>query len=218
MEKTFESEWFIDINGDRIQNANKNLILHVAIDLFSQDGYNAVSIRDITRKVGIKESSLYNHFSNKIEILETIYFNFRMDVANIIPPQEGLDEIVSSMDIERFLIQGLKNFMDHIENPKMEKIWRIIYLEQVRDEKARSIYLNDIVEGMSNFMEIVFKKYFTLGQIQYHDPKMLSVNYQYPLLQMVSLYILKRLDGEKTTEIEQNMMEHIRFFVGIVRV
>ncbi|OBZ14331.1 hypothetical protein A8L34_10310 [Bacillus sp. FJAT-27264] len=218
MEIKHETGSFLDLNGNLIQNNNKNLILHVAIDLFSKSGFNGVSIRDITREVGIKESSLYNHFQSKAVILETIYYNFRMDISKIIPPLEGLDAIVSAMDVEMFLMRGFQNFMEHIQNPKMEKIWRIIYLEQVRNQEARAIYLNDIVAGMSNYMAIVFEKYIALGQIQPHDPRILSVNYQYSLLQMSSLYVLRRLDGEETTEIEQTMIAHIRFFTSMVRV
>lgn len=218
MKTNQEIDSFLDTNGVVIHNHNKNSILQVAIDLFSQNGYNAVSIRDITREVGIKESSLYNHFKSKAEILETIYYNFRMDIAKIIPPLGSLDAIVSSMDIEKFLTQGFHNFLEHIQNLKMEKIWRIIYLEQVRDQVAREIYLNDIVKGICDCMAIVFEKYIALKQIHPHDPRLLSVNYQYPLLQMANIYVLRRLDEQVTTDIEQMMMAHIQFFLSMIRI
>lgn len=208
---------FFDTNGLLIQNDNKNLILHVAIDLFSQNGYNAVSIRDITREVGIKESSLYNHFKSKTVILQTIYYNFRMNIAKIIPPLDRLDTIVSAITIEMFLTQGFQNFLEHIQHPQMEKIWRIIYLEQVRDKAAREIYLNNIMEDVCDCMKMVFEKYILLGQLQSHDPGMLSVYYQYPLFQMVNSYILRRLDGQETASIEQMMVEHIHFFLSLFR-
>ncbi|MBC8080417.1 MAG: TetR/AcrR family transcriptional regulator [Gorillibacterium sp.] len=218
METIHEVGSFLDTSGVVIHNRNKNSILHVAIDLFSQSGFNAVSIRDITREVGIKESSLYNHFKSKAVILETIYYNFRMDIAKIIPPLGSLDAIVSSMNIDVFLTQGFQNFLEHIQNPKMEKIWRIIYLEQVRDQEARAIYLNDIVDGICDCMAIVFEKYIALKQIQPHDPRMLSVSYQYPLFQMANIYVLRRLDGQGTTDVEQMMLAHIHFFLSMVRV
>lgn len=162
---------FVDTTGVLIGNQNKNLILKVAIDLFSQKGYNAVSIRDITREVGIKESSLYNHFKSKAFILETIYYNFRMEIAKIIPPQDRLDDITAAMNIELFLTQGFQNFLEHIQNPETEKIWRIIYLEQVRDDVARAIYLNNIVAGITDSMTVVFEKYIALGQVKPYDPE-----------------------------------------------
>ncbi|WP_059050580.1 TetR/AcrR family transcriptional regulator [Paenibacillus senegalimassiliensis] len=218
MEDTRQSGMFFDTSGVLIQNHNKNLILAVAIDLFSQNGYNAVSIRDITRDVGIKESSLYNHFKSKTVILQTIYYNFRMDIAKIIPSLDRLDSIASDINIEVFLTQGFHNFLEHIKHPQMEKIWRIIYLEQVRDKAARDIYLNDIVGDICNYMETVFKKYITLGQLQSHDPGMLSIQYQYPLFQMVNSYILRRLDGQETASIEQMMVKHIHYFLSLFQL
>lgn len=208
---------FADSNGVMIQNKNKISILNVAINLFSQNGYNAVSIRDITREVGIKESSLYNHFKSKAMILETIYYNFRMDIAKIIPPLDSLDSIVSSMNIEAFLTQGFNNFLEHIQNQEREKMWRIMYLEQVRDREARAIYLDDIVTGICDYISIVFEKYMELKQIPRQDPKMLSINYQYPLLQMVNIYILKRLNSQETNSTEQMMKAHIQFFLRMIQ-
>ena len=50
----------------------KERIIDQALDLFSRKGYDGVSVRDISGAVGIKESSLYNHFKNKQDIFDTI--------------------------------------------------------------------------------------------------------------------------------------------------
>ena len=76
MQPTAHPRVYIDLKSQPITNSNKEKILNTAIDLFSNKGFNAVSVRDITRGVEIKESSLYNHFKSKDEILETIFWNF----------------------------------------------------------------------------------------------------------------------------------------------
>jgi AcrR family transcriptional regulator len=50
----------------------KEKIFDAAIDLFSEHGYNGVSIRSIAASVGIKESFIYVHFINKEDILNHI--------------------------------------------------------------------------------------------------------------------------------------------------
>ena len=50
----------------------KDKIIDEALKMFSYRGYDSVSIREIARAVGIKESSIYNHFKSKEEILTTI--------------------------------------------------------------------------------------------------------------------------------------------------
>lgn len=47
----------------------KPRILEVAIALFSNRGYNGVSMRDVAGEVGISPPALYNHFDSK----ETLY-------------------------------------------------------------------------------------------------------------------------------------------------
>lgn len=91
-----ELHCYYDVLGRPIKNLNKNKIMEVSIELFSEKGYNAVSIRDITKKVGIKESTLYNHFQSKQELGETIYYNFQMETAKIMPSLEKLDTILIS--------------------------------------------------------------------------------------------------------------------------
>ena len=50
----------------------KERIIEKSLTLFSKRGYNAVTVRDIASAVGIKASSLYNHFENKQNIFNTI--------------------------------------------------------------------------------------------------------------------------------------------------
>ncbi len=50
----------------------KERIFEIALDLFSQKGFDAVSMREIAEAVGIKKASLYSHFSSKDELLEQI--------------------------------------------------------------------------------------------------------------------------------------------------
>ncbi len=47
-------------------------ILEAALDLFSVNGYEATSISQIADVVGIRKASLYSHFANKQEILDTV--------------------------------------------------------------------------------------------------------------------------------------------------
>jgi len=56
---------------------SKQIILDVAIRLFSKSGFSNVSIREIAEAVGIKSASLYYHFPNKQSIyLGAIEYSF----------------------------------------------------------------------------------------------------------------------------------------------
>lgn len=49
--------------------STRDRILAAAMRLFAENGYSATSVRQIAQEVGLRESSLYNHFQNKDEIL-----------------------------------------------------------------------------------------------------------------------------------------------------
>ncbi len=52
--------------------STRERILAEALSLFAESGYGGASMRELARRVGIRESSLYNHFAGKAAILEAI--------------------------------------------------------------------------------------------------------------------------------------------------
>lgn len=200
-------------------NATKEKILNVAIDLFSRKGFSAVSIREITREVGIKESSLYNHFRNKDEILETIFSLLKSELGKVLPPFELLDHILSSMTPATFLRQGILLYKEHVaDSPITSKILRILSIEQYRDPRAREIMLNDYTRNALDFLEVVFDKMIEKKQIKSLNPRVLAAEYQYPIFAMLSEYQILKFDDKDTRDIEQRMEDHIQFFINNVKL
>ncbi|MEK4513263.1 MULTISPECIES: TetR/AcrR family transcriptional regulator [Paenibacillus] len=203
---------FVDIHNNPMKNATKASILHTCIELFAHSGYSAVSIREITRNVGIKESSLYNHFRNKNEIIETIYTNYRMELARILPSMEKVDELIPLMEPEVFMQQGFTLFKMSYNNPTFEKMWRIVQIEQFRDVRARDIYLNDICNNTLLFVEQVFQKLINMGKMKPLDPTDLAAAYQYPVFAMMIEYYILKCDQKDTSLLEKRMNNHIQQF------
>ena len=50
----------------------KQRILEAALDLFSDRGYETVSVEQLAARVGIKAPSLYKHFPSKQSILDSL--------------------------------------------------------------------------------------------------------------------------------------------------
>lgn len=100
---------------------NKEKIFHVSIDLFSKYGYDSVSIRKIASEVGIKESSIYNHYKSKESILDSI-LNYYIDkmLANDIP----LNQASLNLDVgfDYFYKAGLNAFLSQLYDEEMSKI------------------------------------------------------------------------------------------------
>ena len=56
-----------------VMESTKETIINETLTLFSEKGFEGVSMRDIAAAVGIKAASIYNHFKNKEEILSLIH-------------------------------------------------------------------------------------------------------------------------------------------------
>lgn len=198
--------------------STKEKIFNASLDLFSQRGFSGVSIREITREVGIKESSLYNHFRSKEEILEAILLQFRVDFAKTIPPEEDLDEILANRTVEEFLKAGQQNFKNYMKDETGTKMWRILQVEQFRSPLAREIILEDLYNRTIRFLELVFSKLIELKRIRPHNPKALAIEYQYPVFSLLTEYNILKIDGKDTTAVDEKLEQHIAFFVEMIAV
>ncbi|WP_274365579.1 TetR/AcrR family transcriptional regulator [Paenibacillus thermotolerans] len=199
-------------------NPTKEKILETAIDLFSRSSFSAVSIRHITKAVGIKESSLYYHYKNKDELLDSIFEMYRAEIRKVTPPIEQLDRILAVTEPEAFLLHGLRKFKAMIcDSPGMSRISRIVSTEQFAHPKARSIILDDLYENNVLFLEAVFSKYIELGRIRPFPARLLAVQYQYPVFSLISQYQIMQFDGRDTSGVERQLEEHVAFFIQTIK-
>src|SRR3954466_2411853 len=58
--------------GRRAGAETRAEILRVALRLFTENGYEGTSTRDITDALGITKSSLYHHFQNKEQLVTSL--------------------------------------------------------------------------------------------------------------------------------------------------
>ena len=145
-------------------------ILEEALNLFSEKGYEGVSVRDIACRVGIKDSSLYNHFRSKRQIFDTIveeccqraeqYFQERSLPFN-------LDDDISMYyntpfeRLEKMIIATFGYFFEDSHNVRFRKL---LLLSQYEDEKARKIYRQLYCEYPLEFQSRLFEKLIQSGE------------------------------------------------------
>ena len=196
----------------------KEKIFEAAVELFSHQGYNGASIREIARIVGIKESSIYNHYQSKDKILETIfdYYSSEMDKTSI--SEEYLDEKISNIDPEQFWEIGLANFLKRTEDQQLEKISKIILLEMFRDQRARDIALREFFGRQQEIDQMIFEKMQEKGIIKKsYDPQLLALEYTYPMLAMRIEYNILKNWNLNTDKVQRKMSDHIKFISEVTK-
>ena len=127
----------------------KEKIFNVSLDLFSKHGYDGVSIRQIAGKVGIKESSIYNHYKNKQAILTSI-LNYYIEemMKDDIPLPEASRNLDKGFDY--FYNAGCEAFLTKLQNERMMKITRLLFIESYHNEKVKDFLKKSIIEAPVN--------------------------------------------------------------------
>jgi AcrR family transcriptional regulator len=193
-------------------SGTKQKIFDVAVDLFSKKGFSGVSIREIARNVGIKESSVYNHYQNKDAILTKIFDYYKTTIEKTTPSEEYLAERINTLPAQEFWKKGLANFQQVTQKPVMQKISMIVLLEMFRDEKARDIALNEFFVRQQNLIETIFNLMQKRKLIKQDlDPKILTMEYTYGFLAMQFEYNILSNWNLATDEVRKRMSDHIKF-------
>jgi AcrR family transcriptional regulator len=192
-------------------------ILQTAIDMFSVKGYNDVSIRDITGAIGIKESSLYNHFTSKQQILDEIFGHLveRFESMNI--PEEEAARLIEEASPQEFMEMCLMNFRMYFGDPKLIKIWRIISIERFRNKQANDFFIHHFIDYPFEYQAKVFESMMKKGLIAEIDPMVLAREF-YSFMLMIYLRYFE-VDSEAgplknpvdDPSIQKMIREHMQF-------
>ena len=124
----------------------KDKILDVSIDLFSKYGYDGVSVRQIAREVGIRESSIYNHYSNKQAILKAILDYY---VEEMISDDIPLEQASLNLDrgFDYFYKAGCDAFLSKLREDRMMKITRLFFIESYHNDEVKNFLKEAIINA-----------------------------------------------------------------------
>ncbi|MDR1721784.1 MAG: TetR/AcrR family transcriptional regulator, partial [Methanobrevibacter sp.] len=182
----------------------KEKIFNVSLELFSQKGYNEVSMREIAKSVGIREASIYYHYSKKEEVLQKIfdYFMDRMYSANI--DDSDFNDYLNESPFVLYHMGSL-GFKECFKSIKMLKILRLMFIELNRNEKIREFFLKMIMEVSLEFWTFLFRIMQEKKIIQRDEnPNKLAKRYfYYGMFKIYGGIILKYSGDLKTIDIDK---------------
>ena len=144
-----------------MKTQTKDKIFDTALDLFSKKGYDSVSVRTIASEVGIKESSIYNHYSSKKDILMSILNYFEEYFKGNPLDDENIRKLLEE-NPEEFYHQGSEMFKQQIFEEKILKIMKLIFVQMYQIDEVKEFFLREILGGSTDFwsddFEILIQK------------------------------------------------------------
>lgn len=172
----------------------KEKIIEVALELFSINGYESVSVRDISKAVGIKESSLYNHFKNKQDIFDTIILLCTEKAMNqykdlkIDQTLQG-DFTIYNQISEDLLVQiSLNLFKFYVTDKDMSRFRKILIIEQFKNKQIQDIFFKHFIDDAICFQTQLFHYLMEVGAIKKSNPEMVAYEFYSPIFLLMSRY------------------------------
>lgn len=139
-----------------MKTQTKDKIFDTALDLFSKKGYDSVSVRTIASEVGIRESSIYNHYSSKKDILMSILNYFEEYFKGNPLDDENIRKLLEE-NPEEFYHQGSEMFKQQIFEEKILKIMKLIFVQMYQIDEVKEFFLREILGGSTDFWSDVFE-------------------------------------------------------------
>ena len=176
----------------------KEKIMDVALHMFSERGYEAVSIRDICGEVGIKESTLYYHFKNKMDILDSLIAKFKEHIEGLLihidemPSGKTKKKNARSTDIiDSYMMDS------YLFDPFCNLMIRLMMIEQFHNEEMRALYEKTMFTDPYDIYLRVFRMLATQGTFPESQVDAIVRRYHAYMTMLTYRYLL---NGELTEE------------------
>ena len=137
----------------------KQRILSEAVKLFSKEGYEAVTVDQIAKAVGIKAPSLYKHYKSKRDIFDSILRTMEQRdrehaVACALPEgtAETMPEAYQKSSIEDLITFSKQQFRYWTEDEFASSFRKMLTVEQYRSEEMSSLYRQYLGAGPLNYV------------------------------------------------------------------
>ncbi len=193
-------------------SSTKEKILNEALDLFAAKGYHGTSMREIAKAVGIKGSSIYNHFSGKEEIFSEL-FNY------LAPLNLDSEEFQQKfMEAEADPLETL-NYFANIVIGEMQDQKKVKLLQMMLKENNNQVVKKRLQSRMETNIKKITSFFFRLqqqGKIKKDlDPEFIAKEFSGALIFYRMRYLIFELDSFE--DLKQATKKHISFFWENIR-
>lgn len=193
----------------------KEAILLESLRLFSKSGYEAVSVRDIAKQLGISQGALYKHYASKQDIFDSIVKRMRdndFERARMFEvPEESFLEMAEAYgktpmeQINRFTEAQFRYWT---EDEFASGFRKMLTIEQYRNQEMTTLYQQYLASGVVGYLEDLFREMSEHMSWKCDNPKQLALEYYSPIYMLMNLY-----DGtENKEEVITLVREHIDRF------
>jgi AcrR family transcriptional regulator len=152
----------VDVTGNRRgpyakSAVQKDKILRAALDYFGQQGFNAASMRELAREVGMSQPGLLHHFGTKTGLLIAV-----IDERDAI----NAEEVAKRVQKTGSPIEGLIRVVEHnSENANLTRMFAIVSAEATHPDHPAYDYFSTRSIGLIPQVGSLLEQAATAGEI-----------------------------------------------------
>lgn len=204
-----------------MENGNTKMqILSVALDMFSVRGFEATSISQIADAVGIRKASLYSHFANKQDILDTMIDQLteQFDAHSIFTnaewddPEFTKDKEEMTPEAAAMMIKGQIRYIIH--DPQISKVRKMLTIEQFQNDILKKIQTKQSYEDVLRYNTGLVRFLIRKGILKEEDPQIMAAQLAWPISMWTNLC---DREPEREEEVMELIDRHIQQFFRIYR-
>jgi AcrR family transcriptional regulator len=192
----------------------KRQIFEKSLDFFSINGFSGTSIRQISRAIGIRESTIYNHYKSKEEIFSAILAEFKTKsiVKEIL--SDDLLDILSTPEI--FLNNFTKRLIELWDKPEERKFIRLLLMEQFTKNGSHDLSISEYLKDIRSICKMILGEMIKAGIIKKAEPETLTEQFIAPLF----LLRIEKMSFDNTQNINEVFAlseKHVNYFWNAVK-
>lgn len=202
------------------QEDTRKKILDQALELFAARGYDAVSVGEIAKAVGIKAPSLYNHFPSKQAIFDALVAStaarYEADTGKIdIHVQNAPQDIPTFSQITPdALFEKVRQIFEYsLHDKTIAGFRRMMTIEQFRSPELAALYTRRYVQRLLDYHAGIFRALIAQGEICAQDPDALALMYAAPVLTLLGVCDRQ---PERESECLDKLRQHVHLFFDMV--
>ena len=202
------------------QEDTRQRILDQALELFSKHGYDAVSVGEIAKAVGIKAPSLYNHFPGKRAIFDAIVEStaaqYEADTDKIDIHVQNVQKdipIFTEITADALFEKVRQIFVYSLHDETISRFRRMMTLEQFRSPELTALYSERYVERILRYHAGIFRALIASGEICAEDPDALAMLYVTPVVTLIGICDRQ---PEREGECLEKLRNHVQLFFRMV--
>lgn len=124
-------------------------ILHVAIKLFSQNGFRGTTTKEIARVAGVSEAMVFRHFATKDELYHAILDHKACEGKNVDPLEAIREAIAEKDDRKVFYMMILDALNKHEGDPEF---MRLLFHSALEGHELAEIFIEQNIVPIYEFL------------------------------------------------------------------